>query len=73
MERLLTARELAELLGMSADWILDRWQAGELPGFRLGGVKGGPVRFRVSEIEARLEEWREGPRVAGDERDLRAA
>ncbi|MEJ7567965.1 MAG: helix-turn-helix domain-containing protein [Gaiellaceae bacterium] len=55
---LLTASELGELLGLSAGTILDRFECGDLPGFRLFGRKGGPVRFRLSEIEARLEEWR---------------
>jgi excisionase family DNA binding protein len=36
-ERLLTARELAELLGLSAGTVLDRFEHGDLPGFRLGG------------------------------------
>ena len=58
---LLTAAELAEYLGLSAATVLDRWQAGDLPGFRLFGEKGGPVRFRRSEIEAVLETWRRGP------------
>ena len=57
-ERLLTAAETAELLGLSPATVLDRFQAGDLPGFRLFGRKGGPVRFRLSEIEAQLEEWR---------------
>jgi excisionase family DNA binding protein len=59
-ERLLTARELAEILGVSADTVLDRFERGELPGFRLWGVKGGPVRFRLSEVEMALEAWRFG-------------
>jgi excisionase family DNA binding protein len=57
-ERLLTARELAELLGLSPGTVLDRFEAGDLPGFRLYGRKGAPVRFRWSEILAALEEWR---------------
>ena len=28
--------------------VLDRFEAGDLPGFRLFGKKGGPVRFRLS-------------------------
>jgi excisionase family DNA binding protein len=60
-DRLLTAAEVAEMLGLSADTILDRWQADELPGFRIFGGKRGPVRFRQSEIEALLETWRRGP------------
>ena len=62
-EPLLTARELAERLGMSTDWVLDKWEAEELPGFRLGGGERGPVRFRWSEVEAVLETWRRGPAV----------
>jgi excisionase family DNA binding protein len=59
-ERLLTAAEFGELLGLSAGTVLDRFQRGDLPGFRLFGRKGGPVRFRRSEIEALLEAWKAG-------------
>lgn len=52
---LLTARELAAYLGMSAGWVLDEWEAGRLPGFKLGDGKAAPVRFRASEVEAWLE------------------
>jgi excisionase family DNA binding protein len=61
-ERLLTAAELGELLGLAAGTVLDRWERGELPGFRLGARAGAPVRFRWSEVEAWLEEHRSGPR-----------
>ena len=57
-DRLLTAAELGDYLGLSASTVLDRWQAGDLPGFKLFG-RTGPVRFRASEIEA----WLEGCRV----------
>jgi predicted DNA-binding transcriptional regulator AlpA len=57
-ERLVTAAELGQLLSLSSATILDRWEAGDLPGFRLFGRKGGPVRFRLSEIEAALAGWR---------------
>jgi excisionase family DNA binding protein len=60
VERLLTARELADVLGLSSSTILDRFEAGDLPGFRPFG-KGGPVRFRPSEVEAWLELGRFGP------------
>lgn len=52
-ERLLRAREVAELLGMSTAWVLDKWEAHELPGFRLSSRA---VRFRESEVLAWLEE-----------------
>jgi excisionase family DNA binding protein len=60
-DRLLTAAEVGELLGLSPATVLDHWQAGELPGFRIFGRKGGPVRFRESEILALIETWRDGP------------
>jgi excisionase family DNA binding protein len=66
-ERLLTARELAGYLCLSPATVLDWFEAGRLPGFRLGGRKGGPVRFRLSEVEAALEGWRvNGPAAGGE-------
>jgi excisionase family DNA binding protein len=61
-DRLLTAAELAEMLGLSAATILDRWQAGNLPGFKLWG-DSGPVRVRASEVDEWLETCRRGPAV----------
>jgi hypothetical protein len=61
-DRLLNAREVADRWGVSADAVRDRWQAGEIPGFRIFGAKGGPVRFREAEIVALEESWRRGPR-----------
>jgi excisionase family DNA binding protein len=60
-ERLLTARELAEVLGVSAATVVDWSEVGRLPGFRLGGTKGGRLRFRESEVLSVLERWRFGP------------
>lgn len=60
-ERLLTTRDVAELLGLSPDAVLRRWRAGELPGFRLSSKV---LRFRESEVLAWLEGHREGPRPA---------
>ena len=60
-ENLLTAHELADYLGLSSATVLDWFEGGRLPGFRLGGRKGGPVRFRLAEVEAVLEGWRIGP------------
>ena len=64
LERLLTAREIGSYLGMTTNWVLDRWQAGDLPGYRLGGGRG-PVRFRASEIERWLRDHRRGPYAGG--------
>jgi excisionase family DNA binding protein len=62
-ERLLTARELAELLGFSPSTIVDWSERGTIPGFRIGGR----LRFRESEVLAVLEATRFGPapKVAG--------
>ena len=53
-ERLLTARELAEHLGFTAGTIVDWFEAGEIPGFKLGGR----LRFRLSEVETWMEAHR---------------
>jgi excisionase family DNA binding protein len=53
-ERLLNTRELADLLGFSPGWVQDRYEADDLPGFKLGGR----LRFRASEVEAWLESKR---------------
>jgi excisionase family DNA binding protein len=45
-ERLLTAAELADRLALSTSIVLDWFEAGRLPGFKLGRV----VRFRESEV-----------------------
>jgi excisionase family DNA binding protein len=49
--RLLTTRELAELLGLSAESVLRRWRRGEIP----GGIRlaSNVLRFR----ESAIDEW----------------
>ena len=54
-EPLLKARDVADLLGLEVGTVLDYFERGELPGFRIGGRVGRPVRFRLSEIEEWLE------------------
>ena len=61
-DRLLNAREVAERWGVTANTVLDRWQAGELPGIRIFGSERGPVRFRLSEIIALEQSWRRAKR-----------
>jgi excisionase family DNA binding protein len=63
-ERLLTAAELAECLALSTATVLDWFEAGRLPGFKLGRV----VRFRETEVNEWVEMHRAGPRVAGGNR-----
>jgi len=64
MEELVSAKELAKLLGVKEDWLYEKAAAGEIPSFKFGGHR----RFRVSEVEAWLEQTRERAKV----RPLRA-
>jgi excisionase family DNA binding protein len=58
MSRLLTAREVADHLGVSAETVL-RWaRRGELPAVRL---PGGAIRFRTDALEAWLHEREAAP------------
>jgi predicted DNA-binding transcriptional regulator AlpA len=65
IEKLLNSREIAELLGLSSATVLNRFEDGSLPGFRLFAGKNkigrptGAVRFRESEVL----EWIESMRV----------
>jgi excisionase family DNA binding protein len=61
-ERLLTARDLGEYLGLSPATVLRRWRAGEIPGFRLAS---NVVRFDRREVDVWLEARRNGPGVGG--------
>lgn len=55
-ERLLTARDLGEMLGFAAGTIVDWAERDELPSFKIGGR----LRFRESEVIDWLEERRQG-------------
>lgn len=47
-DRLLTARELGEAIGLKPGTVLDKWQRGKFPGYRFGRA----VRFSLDEILA---------------------
>lgn len=51
-ERLLTADEVAERLGLTTETVLVWVRRGELPAFRLGRA----IRFREHELDAWLDE-----------------
>jgi excisionase family DNA binding protein len=61
IEPLVPAREAAAALGMSTAWVLDRFEAGELPGYKIGRA----VRFKESELVEWLEQRRRGPSPRG--------
>jgi excisionase family DNA binding protein len=51
-----TAREVAELLDVSAETVLRWTRAGELRGYRMPGTARGRLRYRLDELEAWLEQ-----------------
>jgi excisionase family DNA binding protein len=61
-DRFLTADEVAELFGMSRDWVYDRALAQDLPSYKL---PGGKRRFLYSELMVAVKRFREGPPGAG--------
>jgi excisionase family DNA binding protein len=60
MESMMTAREVAELLGVHENWVYDQAVAGDLPSYKIGGAR----RFRPDEIEAWLTAQRGAPPTA---------
>jgi excisionase family DNA binding protein len=60
-DRLLTAREVAELLGFAAGTIVDWAEQDRIPHFKIGTA----LRFRGSEILEWIEEQRRCPALAG--------
>jgi excisionase family DNA binding protein len=54
-ERLLTAREVADELGVTPRTVLRWTRAGVLPGYRIGGRA---LRFRADEVDGWLEQRR---------------
>lgn len=63
VEPLLSAREVATILGMSTRKVLTEFEEGRLPGFKINDTPNGRVRFRASELEAWIQTRRRGPNV----------
>ncbi len=59
MDRLLTADEIADRLGVTPQWVWAQARAGRMPHVRLGRYR----RFRESAVEAWLEELEVGTRA----------
>ena len=62
--RLLTAKEVGELLQLNASWVLDAARRNAIPHIRLGRY----VRFRRIDIETWLSDQRRGPEVESGKR-----
>jgi excisionase family DNA binding protein len=54
---LLKPAEVVELLGVSRSWLYDAANSGRIPCVRLGSPDG-PVRFRLRELEAWIDQGR---------------
>jgi excisionase family DNA binding protein len=62
--RLLTAKEVGELLQLNTSWVLDAARRNAIPHIRLGRY----VRFRRIDIETWLSDQRRGPNAASGKR-----
>ena len=65
-ERLLTAKEVAELLAVPESWVREATRAGRLPHLCLGRYR----RYEQGAIEAWLAEQRSGPALRGGRLDI---
>ena len=58
MESMMTARQVAELLGVHENWVYDQAANGELPSYKIGGTR----RFDPDELRGWIAEHREAER-----------
>jgi excisionase family DNA binding protein len=58
MESMMTARQVAELLGVHENWVYDQAASGGLPSYKIGGVR----RFDVEEFRTWIAEHRAAER-----------
>jgi excisionase family DNA binding protein len=55
MESMMTARQVAELLGVHENWVYDQAASGELPSYKIGGTR----RFDPEELRGWIAQHRE--------------
>jgi len=67
--RLLTAEDVAEQLGMGADWVSAQVRADRIPHVRLGRY----VRFRAESIDEWIRELERGATIPGQRKRPAAA
>jgi excisionase family DNA binding protein len=68
MESMMTARQVAELLGVHENWVYDHAASGELPSYKIGGTR----RFVRDEINGYIAERREPERKRPERRATKA-
>jgi excisionase family DNA binding protein len=54
MESMMTARQVAELLGVHENWVYDQAASGELPSYKIGGTR----RFDADELRSWIAQHR---------------
>ena len=54
MESMMTARQVAELLGVHENWVYDQAASGELPSYKIGGTR----RFDADELRTWIAKHR---------------
>jgi excisionase family DNA binding protein len=67
MESMMTARQVAELLGVHENWVYDQAASGELPSYKIGGTR----RFDREELRGWIAEHREHEQPVRRERKVR--
>jgi len=58
MESMMTARQVAELIGVHENWVYDQAASGELPSYKIGGAR----RFDAEELRTWIAEHRAAER-----------
>jgi excisionase family DNA binding protein len=60
VEPMMTARQVAELLGVHENWVYDQAVGGDLPSYKIGGAR----RFQAEEVQRWIAEHREAERAS---------
>jgi excisionase family DNA binding protein len=68
MESMMTARQVAELLGVHENWVYDQAASGELPSYKIRGTR----RFDPDELRGWIAAHREQERPARRERQTKS-
>ena len=68
MESMMTARQVAELLGVHENWVYDQAANGALPSYKIGGAR----RFDPDELRGWIAEHREAEREPPARRESKA-
>jgi excisionase family DNA binding protein len=67
MESMMTARQVAKLLGVRENWVYDQAASGELPSYKIGGTR----RFDADELRHWIAEHRQNGSRPQCERPVR--